>query len=93
MREGVMGTHHVASGALTSHQRVSMAMSPRTGEFPGTIREDLPIEIVPTVGTTPTKIILALLTWAEQIRIGLHLNPLCGKLRIMAQRKLTSVYC
>jgi hypothetical protein len=37
----------------------------------GAIREDLPIEIVPTVGTAPTKLVFALLTWAEQIRIGL----------------------
>lgn len=35
------------------------------------IREDLPIDIVPAVGTAPNKLVLPLLTWAEQIRIGL----------------------
>jgi len=34
-------------------------------------REDLPIDIVPTVGTAPTKLVFALLTWTEQIRISL----------------------
>jgi hypothetical protein len=48
----------------------------------GAIREDLPIEIVPTVGTAPTKLVFALLAWAEQTRIGLDHHSATATARI-----------